>query len=150
MKISFACDHGALALREAIIDHLHQNNIEVIDHGTRSAESVDYPDFAHKVCEDIQTNRADMGILVCTTGIGMSMAANKFDGVRAALVHYEDQARLTRQHNHANVLCLGAMHTSTYEACRFIDIFLNTEPEGGRHARRVSKFCSLTSENISN
>lgn len=142
MKISFACDHGALALRQSVIDAVRSAGHTLCDHGTDSAASVDYPDFAEKVCKDIQSGEFERGILLCTTGIGMSMAANKVRGIRAALVHHEDEVELTRRHNDANVLCMGALHTTPYEAARFVRIFLNTEAEGGRHARRVAKFCS--------
>lgn len=143
MKVSIGFDHGALNLREPVIDKLNELHHEVNDHGTKSAESVDYPDFARLVAEDVASGRADVGILCCTTGIGMSIAANKVKGVRAAMVHCEDEASLTRQHNHANVLCLGGLHTTGYEAKRLIEIFLKAEPEGGRHARRVDKFTAL-------
>lgn len=142
MKISFGCDHGALSLRQPVLEWLHLNGHEVVDHGTHTADSVDYPDYAQRVCADVQGSVAETGILICTTGIGMSMAANKCPGIRAALVHHEDEAELTRRHNHANVLCLGALHTTAYEATRLIEIFLRTPTEGGRHARRVAKFCS--------
>jgi RpiB/LacA/LacB family sugar-phosphate isomerase len=140
MKISIGFDHGALSLREALIPYLQENGHELVDHGTDSPESVDYPDYSRAVCEDIQNGRAEYGILCCTTGIGMSMSANKFPGVRAALVRYEDEAALTRRHNNANVLCLGALHTTAYEARRLADAFISNAFEGGRHARRVGKF----------
>ncbi|MEY2999945.1 MAG: hypothetical protein RL648_159, partial [Verrucomicrobiota bacterium] len=116
MNISLGCDHGALSLRQPVLDFLALQGHEVIDHGTFTADSVDYPDYARLVCEDLLNGSADFGILICTTGIGMSMAANKWPGIRAALVHHEDEAELTRRHNHANVLCLGALHTTAYEA----------------------------------
>lgn len=150
MKISFGCDHGALTLRQPVLEWLRHNGHEVIDHGTRTSDSVDYPDYAQLVCADLQNDTAEAGILICTTGIGMSMAANKCAGIRAALVHHEDEAELTRRHNHANVICLGALHTTAYEATRLIDTFLRTSPEGGRHARRVAKFCSLSHSEHSN
>jgi len=142
MKVSIGFDHGALSLREALIEHLESNGHAVIDHGTDSPASVDYPDYVVPVCTDIREGRADVGILCCTTGIGMCMAANKQTGVRAALVKFEDEAALTRQHNNANVLCMGALHTTPYEAVRLTRVFMDSKFEGGRHARRVSKFDS--------
>ncbi|HSH10044.1 MAG TPA: ribose 5-phosphate isomerase B [Oceanipulchritudo sp.] len=143
MKISIGFDHGALSLRAPVIEKLAAMGHEVIDHGTDSTESVDYPDLAKLVTADVIEGQAELGILCCTTGIGMSMAANKVKGIRAALVHYEDEAALTRRHNHANVLCLGALHTTPYEAMRLIETFLANEPEGGRHGRRVDKFTDM-------
>jgi ribose 5-phosphate isomerase B len=140
MNISIGFDHGALPLRQALLEHLNSDGHTVIDHGTDSTQSVDYPDFAKAVCADVTSEKAEIGILCCTTGIGMSMSANKFKGIRAALVRFEDEAALTRRHNNANVLCLGALHTTAYEACRLADTFLANSFEGGRHERRVGKF----------
>lgn len=140
MKISLGFDHGALALRSALLEHLKAGGHVLLDHGTDSPESVDYPDFANLVAADVVAGRAEFGILCCTTGIGMSMAANKVSGVRAALAKFEDEAALGRRHNNANVLCLGALHTTPYEARRLVDAFLTNSFEGGRHARRVGKF----------
>ena len=139
MNISIGFDHGALALRQPVLDTVAGLGHNVTDHGTRTADSVDYPDFAALVAADVSAGRADLGILCCTTGIGMSIAANKVKGVRAAVVHYEDEAHLTRQHNHSNILCLGAIHTTAYEAGRLIEAFLSSTPEAGRHERRVGK-----------
>lgn len=139
MKISLGVDHGAFNLRETLLAHLKEAGHDVIDHGTYSTDSVDYPDYAHAVSSDITAGRADLGVLCCTTGIGVSIAANKVEGIRAANVRYEDEAALSRRHNHANVICLGALHTTTYEAKRLVDIFLSAPFEGGRHARRVGK-----------
>jgi ribose 5-phosphate isomerase B len=140
MKISIGFDHGALALREPVIEQLEALGHTVIDHGTKTTDSVDYPDYAALVTADVAGGEAEAGILCCTTGIGMSMAANKVKGIRAALVHYEDEAALTRQHNNANVLCLGSLHTQPAEARRLVEVFLASEFEGGRHERRVCKF----------
>lgn len=141
MKISIGFDHGAIPLRKALLEHLKSQGHELVDHGTDSTESVDYPDYAHLVSGDVAAGRVEAGILCCTTGIGMSIAANKIKGVRAAVVKFEDEAALTRQHNNANVLCLGAHHTTPYEALRLADIFLRSNFEGGRHERRVNKYC---------
>lgn len=140
MKISIGFDHGALPLRQPLLDHLQNLGHDIIDHGTDSPASVDYPDFAREVCSDVTSSRAESGILCCTTGIGMCMSANKVTGIRAALVRYEDEAALTRRHNNANVLCMGALHTTPYEAVRLVDAFLANSFEGGRHERRVGKF----------
>ena len=140
MNISIGFDHGALDLRAPVMETLQGLGHVVIDHGTDSAESVDYPDYARLVTDDVASGKADAGILCCTTGIGMSMAANKVKGIRAALVHYEDEAALTRKHNNANVLCLGSLHTKAEEASQLVTVFLANEFEGGRHDRRVCKF----------
>jgi RpiB/LacA/LacB family sugar-phosphate isomerase len=140
MKISIGFDHGAISLRDPLLQHLKERGHELVDHGTDSIESVDYPDYANLVSDDVANGRVDVGILCCTTGIGMSIAANKVKGVRASVIKFEDEAALTRQHNNANVLCLGANHTTPYEALRLADIFLASSFEGGRHERRVNKF----------
>ena len=143
MKISIGFDHGALQLRAPILEALNEGGHTITDHGTDSKDSVDYPDYAKLVADDVVSGQSDLGILCCTTGIGMSIAANKVKGIRAALVHHEDEASLTRRHNNANVLCLGAMHTSAVTAKRLVDVFLTSEFEGGRHERRVCKFIDL-------
>jgi ribose 5-phosphate isomerase B len=140
MKISIGFDHGALPLREALIQHLESKGHSLLDHGTDSDRSVDYPDFAKLVTQDITSGESELGVLCCTTGIGMSMAANKVKGIRAALVHHEDEASLTRRHNNANVICFGALHTTPEEAVKLVDVFIENEFEGGRHERRVDKF----------
>ena len=137
MKISIGSDHAGLNLKNEIIEHLKTKNIEVLDEGTYGPESVDYPDFAVKVCNDYVTGKVDFGILVCYTGIGMSMAANKVKGVRASLVGIVEDAVLTKEHNNANVLCLSAKNTKTDLALEIVDAFLTTEFTGGRHERRV-------------
>lgn len=141
MKVSLGADHGAFLLREALIPFLNEFFPDgVIDHGTYAPDSVDYPDYANKVAEDVLSHRADLGILCCTTGIGMSIAANKIPGIRAGLACHPDEAALTRQHNHANVLCMGALHTTAHEARELVRAFVGAFPEGGRHQRRVGKF----------
>ncbi len=139
MKISIGADHGGISLRSALTAALQQAGHTVIDHGTFSAESVDYPDFSSLVGSDVVEQRAERGILICKTGIGMSIAANKIAGIRAALVHFEDEASLCRRHNNANVIVFGAGHTVPEQAVRFAQIFLAAEFEGGRHQRRVDK-----------
>ena len=138
MKISIGSDHGGFTLKEQIIKHLNELEYEVTDCGCFSLESCDYPIYAKKVAYDVQNENVDFGILICTTGIGMSITANKVKGVRAALVTNEDAAHLTRKHNNSNIICLGAKYTSYEDAIKYIDIFLNEKFEGGRHLRRVN------------
>ncbi|MFO7726540.1 MAG: ribose 5-phosphate isomerase B [Oceanipulchritudo sp.] len=146
MIVSIGFDHGAVPLRDALLVSLREDGHEVLDHGTDSAGPVDYPDYARLVCRDVRQGRAQIGILCCSTGIGMSMAANKYPGIRAALVRYDDEAALTRRHNNANVLCMGAFHTTPYEARILLRTFLKSTFEGGRHARRVGKFTEWEQE----
>ncbi len=140
MKISVGADHGAVDLRARVVAFLGASGHEVVDHGTDSSESVDYPDFASKVGHDVAAGICDFGILMCTNGVGMSIAANKIAGVRAALIHSEDDAFYARSHNNANVICMGQRHHTPYDAERYLAVFLGTGFEGGRHARRVGKF----------
>ncbi len=136
--IAIACDHGGLHLKNAIVKHLTALNIPCVDYGTNSDASVDYPIYAKKVCNAIQNGESALGILVCGTGIGMSIAANKYKGIRAACCSDTFSARFTRMHNDANVLCLGARVLGTGLALDLVDLFLQTEYEGGRHDRRVA------------
>ena len=141
MKISIGCDHGAYDLKETLKNHLTAKGYEVADEGTYSKDSCDYPVFAHKVANKVAAGDVDFGILCCTPGIGMSIAANKIKGARAALLHDEFSAEMTRRHNNSNILCIGAKIVESEEkACRLADIFLSTEFEGGRHERRVNMF----------
>lgn len=141
MKISIGCDHGAYELKETLKNHLTAKGYEVADEGTYSKDSCDYPVFAHKVANKVAAGDADFGILCCTTGIGMSIAANKIKGARAALLHDEFSAEMTRRHNNSNILCIGAKIVESEEkACHLADIFLSTDFEGGRHERRVNMF----------
>lgn len=146
MKIAIGSDHAGFNLKKEIIEYLKGKNIAVLDEGTYGLESVDYPDFAVKVCEDYTQGVVDFGILVCYTGIGMSMAANKTKGVRAALVGIVEDAVLTREHNNANVLCLSAKNTDTPLALEIVDAFLNSNFTGGRHERRVQKVMDIENE----
>lgn len=138
MKLSIGSDHGGFLLKQQVIDYLKKQNHEVIDYGCNSLDSCDYPLFAKEVAKDVSLEKVDFGILICTTGIGMSITANKFKGVRAALVTNLESAKLTRMHNNSNVICLGAKFTPYEDAIEFIDTFLNEKFEGGRHERRVS------------
>jgi ribose 5-phosphate isomerase B len=143
MKIAIAADHAGFALKEQLRRKLAEAGNEVVDFGTNTAESCDYPDFAQAVAREVAQGRSTRGILVCSTGIGMAIAANKVDGVRAAPGVSEDEVRLTREHNDANVLTLGAKYVDEAHAMSLVDIFLETEFLGGRHARRVAKIAQL-------
>jgi ribose 5-phosphate isomerase B len=138
-QIGLAADHGGFALKQCVSKDIRTAGFDVLDLGTDSEESVDYPDFAEKLVEAIKNNTVARGVLVCGTGIGISIAANRHPGIRAALCYDEETAMLARQHNNANILCLGGRKTTPDEAQRMVSIFLETEFEGGRHARRVGK-----------
>ena len=146
MKLSIGSDHAGYDLKKQIFEYLQKEGHVVIDQGTYNKDSVDYPDFAKWVVKDVQDNEADYGILVCYTGIGMSMAANKARGIRAALVGKVEDAVLTREHNNANVLCLSAKNTSVEDAFEIVKAFLSTEFAGGRHERRVEKVMRFENE----
>ena len=146
MKLSIGSDHAGYDLKKQIFEYLQKEGHVVIDQGTYNKDSVDYPDFAERVVKDVQDNEADYGILVCYTGIGMSMAANKARGIRAALVGKVEDAVLTREHNNANVLCLSAKNTSVEDAFEIIKAFLSTGFAGGRHERRVEKVMRFENE----
>jgi len=146
LRIAVGCDHGAYVLKDKIVSHLENLGIEVADHGTFGPESVNYPVYAKAVCRAVQSGEADYGILLCTTGIGMSIAANKFRGIRAALCTNEYQAGLTRAHNNANVLVLGAGVTGEGISVAIVDRFLNTDFQGGRHAVRVNMIAGIEEE----
>jgi RpiB/LacA/LacB family sugar-phosphate isomerase len=137
--VALGADHGGYELKEVLKRHLHERGISVNDFGAYTAESTDYPDYAQAVAQAVASRQAETGLLVCTTGIGMSIAANKVPGVRAALVCDEPLAALARQHNHANVLCLGGKTMSPDRAKKILDTFLEAQFDGGRHERRVNK-----------
>jgi ribose 5-phosphate isomerase B len=144
MKIAIGADHGGFILKEKLLGRLAEMGHEVTDFGTDTTQSCDYPDFAHAVAETVAEGRADRGLLICTTGIGMAMAANKISGVRAAPAQSQDEVRLTREHNDANVLTLGAKYVDERRAMELIRTFLETEFSGGeRHARRIAKIEQL-------
>ncbi len=142
--MALGADHAGFLLKEALRTDLQSQGIDVHDFGTFSADPSNYPDYAHAVAEDVANQRSDLGLLVCSTGIGMSIAANKTYGIRAALVFNEEMASLSRQHNNANVLCLGSKITSPEEAKRILGAFLAARFEGGRHERRVNKMETST------
>lgn len=137
--IAVGCDHGGFELKEHILNYLKSKGIEYKDYGTYSEDSVDYPDCAKPVCKAVQTGESDCGILICGTGIGISMAANKHKGIRAAVVSDVYSAKMTKQHNNANVICMGGRVIGRELAFMIIDTYLLTEFEGGRHADRINK-----------
>ncbi len=141
--IAIGSDHGGYLLKEEIKKHLEEKGYEVKDFGTDSTASCDYPVYAEKVCRAIQSGECEKGILVCGTGIGMSMCANKCKGIRAAVCGDHFSAEFTRKHNNANVLCLGARVIGAGVAMQLVDIFLTTEYEGGRHEKRVEMMMQL-------
>ncbi len=148
-KITVGCDHAAYNLKLKVIDHLKSRGIEVIDVGTHSTDSCDYPVIAHEVCKNIQDGVTTLGILICGTGIGMSMAANKHRGIRAAACSDTFSARLTRMHNDANILCFGERVVGQGLALELVDAFLDADFEGGKHARRVDMITAIETEESS-
>ena len=141
MKLAIGCDHGGFELKKEVLQHLAARGIEVTDVGCNDAASCDYPVYSKKVTDMINAGTADLGILICGTGIGMSMAANKEPGIRAALCHDVFSAKATREHNNANVLCMGARVIGAGLALMIIDTFLDTPfSEDERHIRRISYF----------
>ncbi len=145
--IAIAADHGGVELKIQLIADLRARGLDVLDLGTNSTESVDYPDFAQAVVFAIRDGRASRGVLLCGSGIGMSMAANRYLEIRAALVHDNLSARLARQHNDANVLCMGGRLIGPEVARDCLAAFLDTPFEGGRHARRVAKMSNPLTTN---
>lgn len=141
--LAIGCDHGGFELKKEILAHLEKYGVNVKDFGTFDGASVDYPEIALKVTSAITSGEAKLGILVCGTGIGMSMAANKVKGIRAAACSEAFSAKFTRLHNDANVLCLGGRVIGPGVACEMVDLFLNTEYEGGRHDRRVAAVMAI-------
>ena len=143
MKIAIGCDHGGLSHKNAIAEHLKERGFSVSDFGIYETVSVDYPFIAEKVCESIVSGECELGILVCGTGIGMSIAANKIKGIRAAACSEHFSAKYTRLHNNSNVLCLGGRVIGEGTAVELADIFVDTEFEGGRHQRRVDMITEI-------
>lgn len=137
MKIAIATDHGGFEMKEALKKHYAQ--FEWLDLGTDSTDSVDYPDFAKKIVKAILSHEAELGILICGTGVGISIAANRFHGIRAALVYNTEVAKLAKQHNNANVLVFGGRTMVVDDVINSIDTFMQSEYEGGRHQRRLDK-----------
>jgi ribose 5-phosphate isomerase B len=139
MKISIGNDHAGPEYKKAIVEMLKANSYQVTNYGTDSGDSVDYPDFAHPVAFDVETKRVDFGIIICGSGNGIAMSANKHQGIRAALCWTKEIAVLARQHNDANIISIPARFTSIPQALEMVQTFLNTDFEGGRHQNRVNK-----------
>lgn len=144
MKLSIGSDHAGFELKKEIAAYLISKGHDVNDYGVKSTDSVDYPDFALAVADSVASNRSDLGILICGTGTGMAITANKVRGIRAANCCTPEMAELARSHNNANILCFGARLISAETAIQICDKFLETEFEGGRHELRVGKIHSLT------
>jgi ribose 5-phosphate isomerase B len=143
LPVAIGSDHAGYEYKTVIADLLSHKGLKVKDFGTYSTDSVDYPDFAHPVSEAVEKGEAGLGILVCGSGNGVAIAANKHQGIRAAICWHADLARLARQHNNANIICIPARFVSTPEAEEMVNIFLSAEFEGGRHEKRVAKIaCS--------
>ena len=144
MKIAIACDHGALGLKAAVKNYLQENGYEVTDFGTNTLDSCDYPDFVAPAAKAVAAGECDRGIVLCSTGIGVSIAANKVKGIRCALLSDLMSARLTREHNDTNMMAMGAFIVGEALALQIVDTWLNTEfSQGERHARRIAKLAAL-------
>lgn len=139
MTISIGNDHAGTEYKNAIVNHLKTKGITVINHGTDTNDSVDYPDFIHPVAEDVSSKKADFGIIICGSGNGANMTANKHQDIRSALCWNKEIVALARQHNNANVLSIPARFTAQQQVIEMVDVFLSTAFEGGRHANRVAK-----------
>ena len=138
-KISLSSDHAGFYIKEKIKKHLIKKKIKVIDLGPKNNKSVDYPDYAKRVAKNVLSKKSNIGILVCGSGTGMAMSANKFKKVRAAVCYNKASTRLSRQHNNANIMALGSRLTKKSDVIKLVNVFLNTKFEGGRHLRRVNK-----------
>ncbi|WP_295130061.1 ribose 5-phosphate isomerase B [Ruminococcus sp.] len=146
MKIAIGCDHAGPELKEEVLAYLDEIGVEYVDLGVQKGEKCDYPDKAKEVCAKVTGGECELAVLICGTGIGMSMAANKVKGIRAACCSDYFSAKFTRAHNDANVLCIGARVVGAGLACELIKVFLDTPFEGGRHQRRVDKIHDI--ENV--
>ncbi len=143
MKLAIGCDHGGIDLKLEIVKHLEERGIEVVDFGIKEYKSVNYPEIALPLAKAVAAGECDRGILVCGTGIGMSIAANKVKGIRAAVCSDHFSAKFTRLHNDANILCLGGRVIGPGVANEMVDLFIDTEYEGGRHATRVQMIADI-------
>ena len=139
MKVAIGNDHAGTAYKFSIIELLKAKGIDIVNYGTDTSDSVDYPDFVHPVAKDVDKEIVEFGILICGSGNGVAMTANKYSNVRAGLCWNSDITRLTRLHNDANIICIPARFTSTHMATEMVKIFLETQFEGGRHQNRVNK-----------
>ena len=146
MKIAIGCDHGGYALKLAVKKHLEEKGYEVVDYGCHSTESVDYPVYGEKVGRAVAGGECELGVLICGTGIGISLAANRVKGVRAAVCSEPYSAEMTRRHNNANIIAFGARVVGEGTAMTIVDAFLGAQFEGGRHARRVDMIEAIRPE----
>ena len=146
MRIAIACDHGALALKNAVIEHLTKKGYEMVNFGTDTLDSCDYPDYAAPAAKAVASGQCEKGIVLCTTGIGVSITANKVKGIRCALLSDVMSARMTREHNDTNMMAMGAGVVGQMLALQIVDTWLGTEFTGGRHQRRVDKMMALEQE----
>lgn len=138
-KIAIGADHGGFELKEALINHYKKQGLDLVDMGTHCSDSCDYPDIANKIADSILKKEVDLGILICGTGIGISIAANRHKGIRAALLYDDFTAEVARVHNNANIMAFGARTMKFEDVVRRMDIFLRSQYEGGRHEQRLSK-----------
>ena len=145
-KVFIGCDHAALDMKKQIVEYVEELGFDVVDEGTFTTERVDYPVYAKKVAMGVRENEGAMGILICGTGIGMSLAANKVKGIRAAALSEVYSAKLTRQHNDSNIVCIGARVIGIETAKMIVDAFLNTEYDGGRHQVRIDMISAMENE----
>ena len=139
MKVAIGCDHAGYLLKDYVVDQLEKQGVEVLDFGTNGPDSVDYPDFGHAVCKEVETKKVDYGILICGTANGMAMTANKHKGIRCGLCWLPEIAVLTKQHNDANVIALPARFIDLKTGWEIVEAYMNASFEGGRHQRRVDK-----------
>ena len=146
MKIAIGCDHGALHLKNKLVEHLTNQGHEPVDFGTYTQDSCDYPDFAAPAAKAVASGECEKGIVLCTTGIGVSITCNKVNGIRCALLSDVMSARMTREHNDTNVMAIGAGVVGQMLALEIIDTWLGTDYEGGRHQRRIDKMMALENE----
>lgn len=150
MKIAIGCDHGGITLKDSIVNYLEERGVQIEDFGTFGTESVDYPDYAYKVARSVADGRADKGILMCGTGIGISIAANKVNGIRCALCHNTETARLTALHNDSNILAMGGRVIESDTAVDIVKTWLDTPFEGGRHINRINKISEIEKKEKNN
>lgn len=150
MKIAIGCDHGGTTLKDSIVNYLEERGVQIEDFGTFGTDSVDYPDFAYKVARSVADGKADKGILMCGTGIGISIAANKVNGIRCALCHNTDTAKLTAMHNDSNVLAMGGRVIDADTAVNIVKAWLDTPFEGGRHINRINKISEIEKKEKNN
>ncbi len=148
MKIALACDHAGIEMKKDIIKYLEKNSIEYIDYGTDGRESVDYPDYGYKAAKSVSEGTCDKGIVICGTGQGIGMSANKVKGIRCAILSDVFSAKMTAMHNNANMISMGARVIGIGLAIEIVDAYLNAEFEGGRHQRRIEKIIQIENKEL--